>query len=403
MAPVPTHLPPGRKKKKRTARSQYWWVIPIAAAGMLAAGWWLWPRKALTPRAELPTGFIDSVATVEQEYARFYGKLLKEPEVTQRVQQAARRAEVRDYVGAVDLLEAASKQAAVPIIFNDLGVLYALLNDRSRAVNAFRDALARDIDYQPVRANLNRLKGLTANAADPVTREIEPNNTNLLANVIRLSTAVDAEIAAGINDVDCFRVNAPPAPRDLLAIRIANHSATLTPALRFFDAEMRFLSAARPVRQAGDSLTHYLAPPPNSTIYLNIYGLGGAGGAYSVTVDALKAYDSYEPNDEIFNSRRIDTGRAIEANIMDAQDTDFFSFVSPRTGAVKIEITNRSSTLIPALTTFTPDMRNSGFGPDIRTPGASLHHTMLVEEGQTYFVQVWSQANTAGEYTLLIN
>src|SRR5690242_9732242 len=108
MAPVPTHLPPGRRKKKRSARSQYWWVIPAAAAAALAAAWWLWPRKTITPTVELPAGFIDSVATVEQEYARFYGKLLKDPEVTQRVQQAARRAEARDYVAAVDLLEAAS-------------------------------------------------------------------------------------------------------------------------------------------------------------------------------------------------------------------------------------------------------------------------------------------------------
>jgi hypothetical protein len=401
MSPAPIRIR-NPKKRKRSALSQYWWVAPIAAAAAMAVLWWLLPRKLGAPRVELPTGYIASVTTVEQEYARFYGKLLKDPEVTRRVEQAAERAGARDYGGAVDLLEAASKQAAVPVIFNNLGVLYSLLNDRSRAINAFRDALTRDIDYQPVRSNVNRLGGFTANAADPVTREIEPNNTNLLANVIRLGSPVDAEITGDMNDVDCFRVTAPPAPRDVLAIRIANRSGALAPGVRLYDADMRILGAGQEVREPGASLTHNIAPAPNATLYLDIYGVGRTGGPYVLTVQPMKAYDSYEPNDDIFSARRITAGQAIPANIMDAQDTDFFSFISPRTGTVSVEIDNRSTTLIPALTTFTPEMRNSGFGPDIHRPGASLRHTMQVEEGRTYFVQVWSQGNTAGEYQLTV-
>jgi len=87
---------------------------------------------------------------------------------------------------------------------------------------------------------------------------------------------------------------------------------------------------------------------------------------------------------------------------MDANDTDFYSFVSPRTGTVSIVISNRSTTLIPALSTFFPDKRSSGFGPDIRTPGLNLRHTMDVHENQIYFIQVWSQANTSGDYSLVV-
>jgi hypothetical protein len=47
-------------------------------------------------------------------------------------------------------------------------------------------------------------------------------------------------------------------------------------------------------------------------------------------------------------------------------------------------------------------MHSSGFGPDIRTPGAVLRHLMEVEEGRIYYVQVWSQANSSGDYTLTI-
>ena len=75
------------------------------------------------------------------------------------------------------MLEQVAKVAAVPVVFNNLGVLYAEFNDRSRSINAFREALARDMDYQPVRLNLDRLKDVMALGADPVSREIESNNT----------------------------------------------------------------------------------------------------------------------------------------------------------------------------------------------------------------------------------
>ena len=44
----------------------------------------------------------------------------------------------------------------------------------------------------------------------------------------------------------------------------------------------------------------------------------------------------------------------------------------------------------------------SGFGPDIKTPGGSLRHSLEVVENQIYFLQVWSQATTAGKYSLMV-
>jgi hypothetical protein len=154
--------------------------------------------------------------------------------------------------------------------------------------------------------------------------------------------------------------------------------------------------------EPGASITASLSPPPNSNVYIRVEGIGAAGGSYSLVARALKAFDAYEPNDQTFDASKIETGQAIEANIMDAQDTDYYSFVSPRTGTVNIEIQNRSTTLVPALTTFTSDTRYSGFGPDVTKPGAGLRHTMAVQENLTYYVQVWSQADTAGSYTLII-
>jgi hypothetical protein len=69
---------------------------------------------------------------------------------------------------------------------------------------------------------------------------------------------------------------------------------------------------------------------------------------------------------------------------------------------VEIELTNESSTLIPAITLFRSDKRNIGFGPDVRTAGANLTHRMEVMEHQSYYVQVWSQAHSSGKYQLTV-
>src|ERR1035441_1253540 len=138
-------------------------------------------------------GYIAGAQNMTQEYQRFYGKPLGNAEVERAFEQADLRVRAKDFSTAVGLLEQVSKVAAVPVVFNDLGVLYAELNDKSRAINAFREALARDMDYQPVRVNLDRLKDVIVLGADPVSREVESNNTMATANIIAPGKAVEGE------------------------------------------------------------------------------------------------------------------------------------------------------------------------------------------------------------------
>jgi hypothetical protein len=348
-------------------------------------------------------GYITSTAVFDQESARYYGKAAKNVDAKEKFQLAAESMSNHDYGGAASLLEEASKLAALPVIFNDLGVLYARMDDRARTINSFREALARDAGYDPARKNLNRLKALNLGSnADPVTQEIEPNNLPTLANLISLGKPVDAKIAENANDVDWYRVNAPAPPRDLMRIDITNGSKTLALLLSVFDDTMARLGPGGKSPEPGDPISATVSPVPNSSVYVKVEGVGRTAGAYTLVVSALKAFDAYEPNDQIFNASRIAPGQAIEANIMDGQDTDFYSFVSSRTGTATIEIQNRSSTLIPALTTFAADMHSSGFGPDVTSPGAGLRHTIAVEEGKVYNLQVWSKGDTAGSYTLIV-
>ena len=82
----------------------------------------------------------------------------------------------------------------------------------------------------------------------------------------------------------------------------------------------------------GASLRELISPPPNTTFYLHVEGIGGSSGAYTLTVVPLKAFDAYEPNDEITRATPLALGRAIDANIMDGDDTDFYSFAVPAAG-----------------------------------------------------------------------
>jgi hypothetical protein len=122
-----------------------------------------------------------------------------------------------------------------------------------------------------VRANLADLESLL-NSAEPVTREVEPNDTFLLANAIALGAPVEAEISG--NDIDCFRFKALQAPRDILAVEVENLSETLMPVFSVFDGSDRFLGWSQDPQQPGASVTKHLSPQPNATLVLHIWDTG---------------------------------------------------------------------------------------------------------------------------------
>ena len=404
-----TPPPVRRKKKKNKGRSpilKYWWLAPsLAVVGMIfyTATGPRWSRARIDAPTRRPiAGYFADTQVMVREYRRFYGKPLNNAEVEKGFDMANNSVAGKDFTSAVGFLEQVAKVAAVPVVFNNMGVLYAELNDKSRAVNAFREALARDPDYQPVRLNLDRLKDVMALGADPVSRELEPNNTPVLANLMAPGKPVEGEIEAAVDDEDFFRLTTPPAPRDIISIEIFNRSTKLAPVLKIFDGDHRITDWGKSVREAGTNLQRTIAPAPNTTLYLQISGYGGSAGGYTLLVRPHKAFDTYEPNDDIFNAPRVTLGSIVSGGIMDADDTDYFSFVGPRNGTVTFTLTNKSTTLIPALSTFHPDRRSSGFGPDVGTPGLNLRHRMEVVENQTYFVQIWSQKNTTGEYSFII-
>jgi hypothetical protein len=343
------------------------------------------------------------MSALRTEYSHYYGKPIEESVIEGRFRQASDLMGARNYPGASAVLETLSRKAALPVVFSNLGVVYSAMADYARSAEAFREALARDSDYAPSRQFLRNSKSIPFNSADPYTREAEPNNEARTANLISLGVSASGEVTSSNDDVDYFRVVTPAAPRDLLSVELANHSIEFAPRLHVYDENLRLLSWGEKTAHRGDSIRVVGGPAPNSTLYISIAASDGHSGLYVLSVKPQKAFDRYEPNDDIMGSHRITMGEEINANIMDAEDTDFYSFQSPRKGTVTIEIRNRSDSLIPGVTTYNTDRRNMGFGPEIRKPGVGLHHTIDVEKDRIYYVQVWSQAGSSGAYTLRVD
>src|SRR5271157_2882730 len=151
-----------RVRRRKPFIVRYGWLGLAATAGIVGAVWFTNPLRIGKHAQPLP-GYVTEVAALDREYATFQSTSMQDNDVRAQFQQAADLASRGEYNGGLLLLETVAKKAALPVVFNDMGVLYALLGDRARATNAFRDALARDLDYAPVRRNLERLEGFTSN------------------------------------------------------------------------------------------------------------------------------------------------------------------------------------------------------------------------------------------------
>jgi hypothetical protein len=405
--PLPDPIAPARpvrirKRKRRHGQSKIlrnlW--LPALLLAAIAAIWGVGYLSHLKPRGQI-AGYIASTEILSQEYLQFEGKPLRDLAPSQEFQRAAVLAGKGDFKGAISLLETISKLCAEPVVFHDLGVLYAQTNDHERALKAFREALARDPGYAPVRLILNNLRGFTPHDADPVTAESEPNGTYLTANLISLGVDVVGEISAP-DDVDCYRFSAPPAPRDILRVEIVSQSLTLAPRITIYDDLGRPTGATAESPDPGAGLSLPISPQPNSTLYVEVAGNRGTQGAYALKVFATRSFDRFEPNDEISSAYPIAVGQTIDANIMTGEDTDFYSFTADRTGKMVVTLQSQSKSLVPALTTFGSDRQPIQYAVDGVEAGGKLTRSIDVEEHRVYYVEVWGQAKSSGPYTLSV-
>ncbi len=387
-----------RRHRNRPLLIRYWWTIPLVVVVVVAAAIWNRVFHGRATYDPLP-GYIMDSTRIDAEYLTFTGKVLDSANASQ-IDRATQLMRVGNYANAAMVLETAAKEIPIPAVFNDLGVLYGKLQDGPHAVAAFRDALARDHDYAPVRANLARLH--MAESVDPGVNEVEPNNDDTQANALWLDRQVRASIGPSAGDVDCFWFITPRPPRDRVSVSVIGQAATLIPRMRIYDQAGNLVTGVKEGAGPGTSLRFDFSPPPNTLYYVQVDGASGSSGAYTLTVSALGAYDAYEPNDTILTSTRIAPGQTVDANIMDRDDTDYYSFASPVAGSVTVDVVSRNGTLLLGLGMFDTDLHNIGFAPTPQALGESIHQEMKVEANQLYYVQVFSKGETVGAYSMVI-
>src|ERR1051326_3667436 len=139
-----------RKKKRRRRRTPP--LFPFVLLGLLILGalWgmrWLTNRRPILSTAALPPNYVSDNSALETEYAHYYGKAIAEPKIASRFRQAADLAAKRNYPGASTMLESLTRDAALPVVYSNLGIIYTSLGDYARATDTFREVLARDSGY----------------------------------------------------------------------------------------------------------------------------------------------------------------------------------------------------------------------------------------------------------------
>ena len=388
-----------KPKRKRHRYPLHWFVILFA---VLLVGGWSW--RSLLDRSNRPfslPGYIDDAAVFQQESTRYLGKNSLSLGAQEKFQQAALSVARRDFEGAAALLEESSGQAAIPVVYSDLGLVYSHLDDTTRASRAFTQALARDPAYSPAREGLDRIGGTATSTTSPNGQEVEPNDRVGLATPVVLGNLTDGAVDRP-GDEDWFRFIAPPAPRDRLKIDLACRSKTLLAALSLIDDHMALVGPPSSSHEPGGAVSATISPASGTAVYVHLAGAQGSTGAYTLVVRPLKAFDLYEPNDTISAAHPIGLGEDVKANIMDGEDIDFYSFTARSSGNLSVDLRNLSTTLVPAISLYSDDMRTRRPVPDAARPGAGVHQSFSVRENHTYYIAVESKNKTSGPYTLSV-
>ena len=234
-------------------------------------------------------------------------------------------------------------------------------------------------------------------------QEREPNDDALSANAIGLDKWVTASVGAA-KDADFFVFTTPDLRRDWIAIEFQNRSTTLEPRIELFDAEKTSLGEVHKTTAGADLTYSFVAR--SATKYVarvsNVYG--NSTGVYLLRVLPKKAYDAYEPNDDILNAKTITVATPVTASIMDKDDVDYFSLTSGKAEeTLVVEVKNRSTTLQPEIMAY--DAAKTAIGSEHNTtPGGDVRYSFKAQPQTTYYLRVRDvYSSTGGDYTLTVS
>lgn len=108
----------------------------------------------------------------------------------------------------------------------------------------------------------------------------------------------------------------------------------------------------------------------------------------------------------IEHARPIELGKPVEGSIVDGSDLEFYRIPPLQTSyRLDVQLVNGSPQMIPALRIFdaATSLMQDKSAEYLRKPGANIEASFLAQSNTFYYVQVLSQRNTTGPYTLTVS
>jgi len=377
---------PAPLRRKRDSAKKYWWV-PAVAVPVIVALIQVLPDM-MGGGAPAGTTIVNN-SRIGSDLYFVTNVQIGDPAARAQFEQGRALAEAGQYAEAKAIFEkmpAAVKSAAV---YNNLAVVNAALGDDATALTNVQQALELEPANDAVRQNLTLLAR--------VVKEQTANNTILTAARIEVGANVDSSLVTD-KDSDFFAFTAPAGSRDIVRVHVENKSTGFAPRLRLFGDNRAEIGMQYTTTQ-GANVTMDLVTIPGAKYFAQVSAWSGAG-SYTLTASPQKAFDRYEPNDDILKPGEIARGQDNNAGIMDSADQDFYRF-AVSAGRVRAVFTNRSAGLAPDVVLYNAD-KSQVAREYATTKGANTSVEAAAAAAGTWYVKVGPWGDSAGEYTLRI-
>jgi len=240
------------------------------------------------------------------------------------------------------------------------------------------------------------------------TAEQEPNDIIPQANTAEIGTTITGEINPA-KDVDFFKFGYDDVKkrRDIVLVHL-DPSTTLKPAVALYKEDRSIDQPWTTPNTAGAEHKLTFSAEPEKTYFVGVASeYKQSAGAYALSLKPQEAYDQYEPNDDWFKATPLKLGEAIEANIMDGADVDYYRVSQVKEKSLTIDLQNLSKSpkpLKPSIRVLKSDKSTVQGWKTPDTAGGDLKFSIASEPGQDYFVEVASEyGQSAGPYKLTVH
>lgn len=236
------------------------------------------------------------------------------------------------------------------------------------------------------------VKSATAPAAPTTGPSPGPSNGTIeQSSAGTIGTSIDGEILKP-EQKDFYHFDVTSKIRDLAVVRLENKSSTLKPDFKIYDPNRVQLSDTYD-GTAGASVEKTITIEPGKSFYVSVVPAYSSVGKYTLSITPQKAYDSYEPNNDVLSATPIAIGSPIAGTIMDDKDIRWFRITGAKKKTIHVVFDNQSTTLKPEVKIFSATKSQTLDKYD-STAGANLDFTVDVEPGKDFYLQVFPYGTT---------